>query len=79
MKDFHNANRLLRQVINYLYLLIKGSGRKIINDVFNDSVLFDMSSTGGGAAAALSAKEICNNWDAACGRLIQYIPRREIF
>lgn len=36
--------------------------KKLLQDVFKEKVLFDMSSAGAGAARELSAKEICDMW-----------------
>ncbi len=52
------------EVVNKLFVYTDNrQWDKIIDEVFTDSVLFDMSSAGGGEAAILNAKEICNNWN----------------
>ena len=52
------------EVVNKLFVYTdKRAWNKIIDEVFTELVLFDMSSAGGDEAAFLSSKEICNNWD----------------
>jgi hypothetical protein len=37
--------------------------KKLLDEVFTGSVLFDMSSAGGGDPVTISAKEVCDKWE----------------
>ena len=64
MNEQFSLREQIIEVVNKLFLYTDNrQWDKIIDEVFTDSVLFDMSSAGGGEAAILNAKEICNNWN----------------
>jgi hypothetical protein len=64
MKEQFSQREQITEVVNKLFVYTdKRQWSKIIDEVFTDLVLFDMSSAGGEEAAFLGAKEICDNWD----------------
>ncbi len=52
--------------------------QKLLDEVFTGSVLFDMSSAGGGEPATISAKEVCDKWEKGFEGIDLYTIRQEI-
>jgi len=53
----------LAELANKLFMYTDArEWQKLIDEVFTEEVLFDMSSAGGGDARTLQAKEICDIW-----------------
>lgn len=64
MNEQFSLREQIIEVVNKLFVYTDNrQWDKIIDEVFTDSVLFDMSSAGGGEANYISSKEICDNWD----------------
>jgi hypothetical protein len=53
----------ITEVINKLFVYTdERHWKKLLDEVFTDNVLFDMSSMGAGEARMMHSEEICTNW-----------------
>ncbi len=67
------------EIVNKLFIYTDNrQWDKIIEEVFTDSVLFDMSSAGGAEAASLAQKKFVIIGIKVYEELMQYITRQEI-
>jgi hypothetical protein len=64
MESQFSVREQVVEIVNKLFVYTDGrQWKKLLDEVFSASVLFDMSSAGGGGAATLPAKEICDAWE----------------
>lgn len=55
----------LQELANKLFMYVDAQQwDKVLNEVFTEHVWFDMQSAGGGEPESITAKEICNMWQA---------------
>lgn len=61
--QFTNREEII-EIANKLFVYTDSRQWKMLmNEVFTESVVFDMASAGAGEAVTMSAQEICDTWD----------------
>ena len=64
MENKFSIREQIIEVANKLFVYTDNrQWQKLMEEVFTGSVLFDMSSAGGGEPANISAKEVCDKWE----------------
>ena len=64
MNDNFSVREQIIEVANKLFVYTDNrQWQKLLDEVFTGSVLFDMSSAGGGEPVTISSKEVCDKWE----------------
>ncbi len=64
MDDEFSVREQIIEIVNKLFVYTDNrQWQNLLNEVFTGSVLFDMSSAGGGEPLTISAKEVCDKWE----------------
>ncbi len=64
MNNEFSVREQIIEIVNKLFVYTDNrQWQNLLNEVFTESVLFDMSLAGGGKPVTISAKEVCDKWE----------------